>query len=191
MSTTKMYPYATVNDIKLYLRDKLSDADLTTANINYYYSSACVKVHQDFSRVYITPFINEIDGLYKTLPQDTRIAIRDLCVYYTAYLMLKIYFGNNDDINNASEYADTLMLDLYNKNKSTYMGMNADGINKAIPLQGLALNPNASFRSVAGLPSSKTGIVGANAPNNAHLVKNKLTDLSKSMWNGRTWRRWK
>lgn len=184
---TEMYPYATINDVKLHVGDKVGKDKLTNVKIRYFLSSACVRVHQDFSRAYVIPFQNIDGNEYTMLPQDTLIAIRDMVVYYCSYLILKNYFGNNESYNNSIEYADN-ELSLYNEAKSLYMGVNRDNVSKSTPLAGLKLNPNASFRSVAGLPSGKTGNMGSNSNSKGILVLDKLSNLHKSMWNGRTYK---
>jgi hypothetical protein len=184
--------YTNAGQIKLYLRKKasygLSAPDvmdsITTQQINAFITQAEARVGIDLSRQYLIPFVGTGNTEFSTLPQDTQLFIQEMCNWKTVLLILEVYYGNSDGVRGEDfkRSCNEQYMVLLNQAK----GLDENNQYMYPPLDGLALNPNASYRTVSGAASPKSVAIGSSSCDNANNTKNKLTNLNKSLLYG--WR---
>ena len=182
--------YTNVGQVKLYLRRKasygLAEPDeidsLTTQQINAFITQAEARVGIDLSRQYVVPFVGLNNSPFSTLPQDTQLFIQEMCTWKAVLLILSVYYGSSEGVRGDKfiVLSDREYLVLLNQAK----GLDENNQYMLPPLNGLLVNPHASYRTAAGAQSPRSPTLGSRAHDASAVVKGKLTDLNKSLLYG-------
>lgn len=181
--------YTNSGQVRLYLRKKAllnpnrygSDA-LSTQEINKFIVNAEVRVENDLSKQYVIPFSNINGGGFSTLPQRAQISIQELATWKAVLLILEVYWGDSDGVRGQTyvEYCREQYESLLEQAK----GIDKHGQYMDTPLEGMLLNPNASYRTQAGAQAPLAVAVGRRSCDYAAQSRRKLTNLNKSLWYG-------
>lgn len=179
--------YTTVDQVKLYLRGKTSSRasnyneydSLTTAQIKSFIVKGESRVEIDLSRQYNIPLVSSITGTFEGLPDSTQIFINEMCTWRTLDLILTIMFGSSDGVR-GKEFRESCVMQ-YKVLLSQAKGLDKHGQYIYPPLQGLLLNPDASYRTVAGAQTPKVATVGVRARDLTNITRGKLSNMNKSL----------
>lgn len=181
--------YTNSGQVKLYLRKKAlfninrngSDA-LSTQEINKFIVNAEVRVENDLSKQYAIPFSNTNGGDFSTLPQRAQITIQELATWKAVLLILEVYWGDTDGVRGET-YVDYCR-EQYESLLQQAKGIDDHGQYMDTPLEGVKLNPHASYRTQAGAQAPLSVAVGRTSCDYAATSRRKLTNLNKSLWYG-------